>query len=113
LAGHHCLRFAPWGAAPAWRFTRGDETVKVAVGGRFTTNQPHALLAAGLAGLGILVQNDAMLEPYLRAGMLVELLPAWSLPARPVSLVRRPEQRPSAKIRSFVDFAVARLGAQL
>ena len=80
------------------------------VQGRFVTNQPHALLAAGLAGLGVLVQSDAMLAPYLDSGALVHLLPEWRLPARPIAIVRRPERRPSAKIRSFVDFVVARLG---
>lgn len=110
LAAHHCLRFAPWEPDAHWRFTRASETVRVPVAGRFVTNQPHALLAAGLAGLGVLVQNDAMLEPYLETGALVRLLPEWSLPSREVSLVRRPEPRPSAKIRSFVDFVVARLG---
>jgi DNA-binding transcriptional LysR family regulator len=111
LQGHHCLHFAPWGANAAWRFTRAGETVKVGLAGRFSTNQPHALLAAGLAGLGVLVQNDAMLEPYLRSGALVRLLPEWSLPSRQVTLVRRAEHQPSAKIRSFVDFVVERLGA--
>ncbi|MFP5392326.1 MAG: LysR substrate-binding domain-containing protein, partial [Gammaproteobacteria bacterium] len=65
LAQHQCLRFAPWGSAPAWRFSRGEETIKVAVAGRFVTNQPHALLAAGLAGAGILVQSDAMLAAHI------------------------------------------------
>lgn len=110
LARHQCLRFTPWGAAPAWRLTRGEEAARVPVDGTFTTNQPHALLAAGLAGMGVLVQSDAMLEPYLADGRLVRLLPDWSLPARPLSIVRRPERRPSAKIRSVVDFLVARLG---
>jgi DNA-binding transcriptional LysR family regulator len=110
LADHPCLRFAAWGPDPVWRFTRAESTVKVAVQGRFVTNQPHALLAAGLAGLGILVQSDALLEAQLRAGALVELLPGWTLPTRPIWIVRRPERRPSAKIRSFVDFALARLG---
>jgi len=57
------------------------------------------------------VQNDALLEPHLASRALVRLLPEWALPQRAVSLVRRPERRPSAKIRSFVDFVVARLGA--
>jgi DNA-binding transcriptional LysR family regulator len=109
LATLDCLRFSAWGLDPHWRFTKDDEEVKVPVRGSFVTNQPHALLAAGLAGMGVLVQSDAMLDPHLRSGALVRLLPKWELPTRPMHLVRRPEARPSAKVRSFTDFALERL----
>jgi DNA-binding transcriptional LysR family regulator len=41
---------------------------------------------------------------------VVRLLPDWELPTRDVFIVRLPEARPSAKLRSFVDFVVERLG---
>ncbi|MES2118305.1 MAG: LysR substrate-binding domain-containing protein, partial [Pseudomonadota bacterium] len=102
--------FAAWGADHSWRFSRGETTVAVPVRGNFVSNHGHALLSAGLAGMGILVQNDALLEAHLRSGALVELMPDWELPSRIIHIVRRPEVRPSAKVRSFVDFVLARLG---
>lgn len=69
-----------------------------------------ALLAAALAGMGVAVQADSLLEPAIAAGQLVALLPDWRLPERALHIVRRPEIRPSAKVRSFVDFVLARLG---
>ncbi|HEU4845919.1 MAG TPA: LysR substrate-binding domain-containing protein [Burkholderiaceae bacterium] len=110
LAQHNCLAFAAWGPAHSWRFSRGETTVAVPVRGNFVSNHGHALLSAGLAGMGILVQNDALLEAHLRSGALVALMPDWELPSRIIHIVRRPEVRPSAKVRSFVDFALARLG---
>lgn len=110
LAQHNCLAFAAWGADHNWRFSRGETTVAVPVRGNFVSNHGHALLSAGLAGMGILVQNDALLEAHLRSGALVELMPDWELPSRIIHIVRRPEVRPSAKVRSFVDFVLARLG---
>jgi DNA-binding transcriptional LysR family regulator len=41
---------------------------------------------------------------------VVQLLPDWELPTRPVHIMRLPEARPSAKLRTFVDFVVERLG---
>jgi len=110
LAQHNCLAFAAWGPEPLWRFTRGADSVNVPVRGAFVSNNGQALLAAALAGMGVTVQADALLRPYLASGELLELLPDWALPTRALHIVRRPEIRPSAKVRSFVDFVLARLG---
>jgi DNA-binding transcriptional LysR family regulator len=104
------LGFAAWGADHAWRFTRGDETVHVPVRGPLHTNNGQALLAAAMAGVGVIVQADPLLAPAIAAGQVVRLLPEWELPTRDVFIVRLPEARPSAKLRSFVDFVVERLG---
>ncbi|MET3132647.1 DNA-binding transcriptional LysR family regulator [Oxalobacteraceae bacterium GrIS 1.11] len=111
LARHNCLAFAAWGPDPVWRFTHGDATAHVPVRGTFVANTGQALLAAALAGMGVLVQADALLEPYLASGQLSALLTQWHLPTRALHIVRRPESRPSAKVRSFVDFVLQRLAA--
>jgi len=58
----------------------------------------------------VVVQTEALLAPALAAGQVVQLLPEWELPSRAMHIVRLPEARPSAKLRSFVDFALAALG---
>lgn len=110
LARHACLGFSVWGPDPVWRFRRGEDTVTVPVRGSFVCNSGQALLHAALQGMGVVVQADVLLEPSIASGALVRLLPGWELPARPLHLVRRHEPRPSAKLRSFVDFVVDRLG---
>ncbi|SEK62174.1 DNA-binding transcriptional regulator, LysR family [Roseateles sp. YR242] len=110
LEGQALLGFSAWGRSHAWRFTRGTETVQVPVRGPFATNNGQALLAAAVAGMGVVVQADVLLAPALAAGRLVPLLPGWALPSRAVAIVRLGERRPSAKLRSFVDFVVERLG---
>ncbi|HEX7690257.1 MAG TPA: LysR substrate-binding domain-containing protein, partial [Burkholderiaceae bacterium] len=59
---------------------------------------------------GIAVQAGTLLDAPIARGELVELLAGWTLPSRAVHVVRLPEARPSAKLRTFVDFAVERLG---
>ncbi|MGO4726350.1 MULTISPECIES: LysR substrate-binding domain-containing protein [unclassified Inquilinus] len=110
LEGHDLLAFAAWGPDHAWRFSRGAETAAVPVRGRMVCNNGQALLTAVLAGMGVVVQADVLLDPAIADGRLVRLLPDWDLPARAIHLVRRHEPRPSAKLRSFVNFLVERLG---
>jgi DNA-binding transcriptional LysR family regulator len=110
LERHDLLGFASWGPDPVLRFERAGASVPVPVRGALTINNGQALLAAALAGAGVIVQADALLDAPLAAGTLVRLLPQWRLPERPLHLVRLPEARPSAKLRTFVDLALARLG---
>lgn len=110
LEAYPLLNFAFWGPSHVWRFTRGDEVVDVPVRGQFSTNNGQALLSAAMAGMGVIMQADALLAPAIAAGLVVPLLPDWGLPTRPVHIVRLPEARPSAKLRSFFDFVTTRLG---
>lgn len=110
LRRHNCLRFTPWGSDHAWRFSMGSEKVSVPVRGSFTCNNGQALLTAALGGVGVVVQADVLLEPAIASGQLVRLLSGWELPTRPLHILRRRETRPTAKLRSFVDFVVERLG---
>lgn len=103
------LSHAAWGPTHAWRFTRDSRTVRVPVRGPLTTNNSEALLAAAMAGVGVIVQADALLELAIASGRVVQLLSEWELPTRPIYIVRMPEARPSAKVRTFFDFVAARL----
>ena len=109
LEHHQCLAFSAWSADPVWRFTQGDCDVRVPVRGSFTSNHGHALLSAALAGMGVVLQNDTLLEPAIARGELQLLLPAWQLPLRAMHIVHHPKIWPSAKVPSFVDFVLARL----
>jgi DNA-binding transcriptional LysR family regulator len=104
LERHNCIAFTAWGPKHSWRFTRGTEMVAVPVRGQLVCNNGQALLAATLAHFGVIVQADVLLEPLFDNGTLVRLFPDWALPTRAVYVVRRSDVRPSAKVRSFVDF---------
>ncbi len=108
LARHNCLVFA--GGGTTWRFQRGGDKVEVNVRGTLVSNTGASLVMAAIAGMGVVMQADVLMEPALKSGQLVRLLPKWELPSRAMHILRRPETRPSAKVRSFVDFALERLG---
>lgn len=110
LIGHACLAFTVWGPDASWRFSRDGQTETVPVRGPLTVNNGQGLLQAALAGLGLIVQADLLLEAPVAAGQLVRLLVDWELPVRPLSLVTSRRAPASAKLTSFVAFVRERLG---
>lgn len=110
LARHECLGFAYWRKKNLWRLARAGRAEQVEVKGRFTANNGQALRAAALAGAGVIMQPEVLLADDVAAGRLVRLLPEYELPARPMQLVYPADKRPTAKLRSFVDFVTATFG---
>lgn len=110
LRSHHCLRLLLWGPDPVWRFAKGDEVKAVPVSGGFASDNVVALRRAAMAGMGIVVQAEALVHEALAAGLLRPVLPGWELRARPTMLVWPQHMRNSAKLRSFVDFIQDRMG---
>lgn len=78
------------------------------VSGRFTANEGGALRRAAAAGAGIVLQPEDALASDLAAGHLV---PAWSFRPTAVHLVYAQDRKPTAKLRSAIDFLVASFGA--
>ncbi|ANC79889.1 LysR substrate-binding domain-containing protein [Pseudomonas putida] len=81
----------------------------VLITSRLTINQGDPLLAAAVAGLGVMLQPLALVKDALRDGTLVSLLPHYEVPVSPMSLLYARDRRLTPKLRSFLDFAVLRL----
>lgn len=110
LTSHNCLGFAYWRHKDVWHFRAGEQVEEVRVSGRLVVNSGQALRTAALAGIGVVMQPEALLSSDVAAGRLVRLLPDWALDGRPMHLVFPAERRESPKLRSFVDFVVAKFG---
>jgi DNA-binding transcriptional LysR family regulator len=112
LSAHACLGLSYWRHHDRWRLV-GPEgaTCNVSVQGSFVANQGNALRIAALCGVGIVLQPDVVLADDLAAGRLLPVLPEWSLLPSPMYLVYPQDRRPTAKLRSVVDFLMARFGA--
>lgn len=111
LSQHSCLGVHYWRHHDRWHLVgpNGDVYV-VPVTGRFSANEGGALGRAAVAGAGIVLQPEDALVNDLASGRLVPVLPAWSYRPTPVHLVYMPDRRPTAKLRSAIDFIVARFG---
>ncbi len=80
--------------------------------GRFIADHGEALLSAAIAGHGVMLQPHELVSDALKAGSLVELLPQYMIPTRSLNLLYAQDRRMTPKLRSFVDFAVARFGSE-
>ncbi|MGY8820265.1 MAG: LysR substrate-binding domain-containing protein [Pseudomonadales bacterium] len=69
-------------------------------------NDTNALMAAALAGLGVLQTLMFMAEPHFKSGGLVRLLEGWSLEPNPIYVVYSPNRHLSARVRVFVEWLV-------
>lgn len=112
LDAHSCLGLRYWRRHDRWHLESVDgDSCVVRVNGRLTANEGDALRRAALAGAGIVLQPEDALADDLASGRLAPVLPRWSFRPTPVFLVYAPDRRPTAKLRSAIDFLVARLGA--
>ena len=69
-------------------------------------NEGNALLAASLAGLGIIQIYRFMAQPHLERGELVSLLHDWQPPPEQMYVVYPSNRHLSGKLRAFIDWAV-------
>ncbi len=81
-----------------------------AVAGRFTANHGGALRIAALHGTGIAMQPEMLLTDDLATGRLEPVLPGWSYKPTPMYLIYAQDRRPTAKLRSAIDFILAGFG---
>lgn len=112
LQHHNCIAFAQAdGPESIWRLhdeATGHNTVPIE--GRLTINSWQGLRMAALCGMGIIMQPALSLTDDIAAGRLVELLPGYPKPTRPVHLIYHPDRLMTPKLASFVEFTLQRIG---
>lgn len=110
LREHVCLGLSYWRKKEFfWALVGPDQQLcHVPVEGRFTANDGRALRAAALQGTGIVLQPEMLLANDLAEGRLLPVLPGWSHAPTPMYLVHARDLRPTAMLRSAIDFLVAR-----
>jgi len=113
LIEHQCLGMRYWRTYDRWRLVSASGEVRVVpVSGRFLSNQGDALRIAAAQGLGIALQPESILTDDLAAGRLVQVLPEWSFNPSPMHLIYAQDDRPTAKLRSMIDFLLERFGVR-
>jgi DNA-binding transcriptional LysR family regulator len=108
LKRHSCLHFAHLRWGRTWHFSRPEEQLRIPIIPRFECNESKSLLAAALAGAGIALLPKFVVGSALREGGLQALLEDWNVTTIPVHAVYPANRHIAAKVRTFVDFLVAR-----
>jgi DNA-binding transcriptional LysR family regulator len=108
LLDHACLRVRFSSGAPlAWEFERDGEVLKVDPAGPLVANLGNAtdlLVAAAIAGTGIIYLFEDWLQPHFESGALKPILERWWLRFSGPFLYYPSRRHMPAALRAFVDF---------
>jgi DNA-binding transcriptional LysR family regulator len=91
-----------------WPLDDGNGLVEYRIDPVFVANDPAGLRGALVCGEGLMLANDVMVKPYVEAGYLRRVLPAWTGPEYELNAVFPRGRVQSPKVRAFVDFLVER-----
>ncbi len=112
LALHACLVYGVWSPqSPCrWLFLKDGKTWEVHPEGRFRSNDWRALLHASVKGYGVTLGPEDVLRGEISAGQLIQVLPDYACPSRPMHVLTSPGLRQTVKIRSFIKALNAAFG---
>ena len=108
LSGHCCLRM--WLPEPAlpWVLRHEEDQVAAIGHSRFSINNLSMLRELTVSGVGIGALDAVVADADIRGGRLQRVLPGWSMPPLPISLLT-PGSRLPRRLRLWVDFLAERL----
>ena len=111
LSAHEGIRMSNIAGSDRLNFEATDgRHLSVPFGGRLRIDHGLAAREALVAGRGIAPAHRWLVDDLIEAGLLVPLLPDYSLPAVPLSLLIVPERSGIARVRLLVDFLVEAIG---
>ncbi|MEO7336036.1 MAG: LysR family transcriptional regulator [Caldimonas sp.] len=107
LAGHTCIVYGD-NLQERWTFRHDARLQSVQVRGRFGVTDGETAQALAVQGAGLLFKSVWEVGGPLDAGQLVQVMPGYLGPSKPLHIVF-PHTRPPPRVRRFIDFAVLRL----
>ncbi|WP_144633761.1 LysR family transcriptional regulator [Bordetella genomosp. 13] len=112
LAGHAAIVLSRDEGGDRIAFANGDASAEVVLRPRLRVSALEGLRAAVLAGLGVAVASEWIIQDELDGGQLVEVLAGWSMPPLDLWVVLPGgARRASPKARAFIAFVEEQLAA--
>jgi DNA-binding transcriptional LysR family regulator len=105
LARHVCVqyRMVADGDVLKWPVTGNGKSQGITVNGRVMVNNPDMAVRAAVDGLGIAYTLEALAEPFLRSGQLVQVLGNWSPSFEGLFLYYPGHRQVPAALRALID----------
>ena len=112
LVAHNCLDYTRSGEPGRWRFTGPEGEISVPVTGPLHVDDDEALSQAVLGGLGVGLLPTFIIGKELQNGNLQAVLSEYIPVERHVYAMYLPTRHLPRKVRVFIDFMVAHIGAE-
>lgn len=106
LSRHACLDYAVATTMPRWWLSGPDGEVSAEVDALYLADNGLALVAAAVAGAGVVYQPDFLVRDDVRAGRLVQLFPGWQTWQGAFHAVYPHRRHLSPKVRLLVEHLV-------
>lgn len=105
LAQHSCLVYGIWPPQDPcrWIFSKDGKTHEVHPTGRLRANDWRALLHAAVKGYGVTLGPEDVLNEEITHGRLVQILPDYTSPSRPMHVLTPAGLRQTVKISCFIN----------
>ena len=111
LATHACMNYWSVHGDDAWQLSKGETGIRLQVRNRYRANNPEAVLAATMAGLGVALLPRYCCEVELSDRTLLPLLPDW-LPitkyGKAIFAVVAPDRMRLSRIQALLTFLKTR-----
>ncbi len=109
LPDHEIIQASTGESSTTWTFESSTGKTLVKVIPRLHCTQNGAAIAAAKQGFGITRLMSYQVGEEIKNGSLIRILPDYETKPLPVSIIHLEGRQANAKIRSFIDLAVARL----
>jgi LysR family transcriptional regulator, transcriptional activator for dmlA len=107
LEGHEWLMFDGVVLVNGFDCMRGDETLRVHLKGRFSSNSSEAMQEAMLTGAGVCLAPYWLAAKGLSDGSLERVFADWrTMPSLPLYVTYPANRAPTEKVRRFIDWLV-------
>jgi DNA-binding transcriptional LysR family regulator len=108
LMQHECMCFNYGTPQQYWTFTEKGEEIRVPVDGQFTSNNAEVLREVVLAGCGVALLPDWLVNDDIDSGRLTSLFDAFVVnpnsASSAISALYLPNHRGSKRINAFIEF---------
>jgi len=110
LTNHDCLVFSQPGYE--WRFRSGGRTVSMQVPARMSSNTLDVVVAAAVAGAGLVYAPAWQVRDHVAEGRLKVVLREYEVAPLPINAILSHTRLLSAKVRSLLEFLARELASR-
>ena len=104
LARHECLGYTTGSHQQSWTYLIDGSPRAFPITARITANNGEALTQAAVSGLGIALQPDFIVEPWLADGRVVKILEKFAVPELGIHAVLPSNRQVPHRIRVLMDY---------